>query len=104
MKFRKKPVVIEAHQFAFLDADKANKPEFEGPPPEWLREAQRLPYGAEGSVTVGADVEGKPALLIHTLEGDHICSPGDWIIRGVKGELYPCKPDIFAATYEAVDQ
>jgi hypothetical protein len=42
-------------------------------------------------------------LAIETLEGTMIASPGDWIIRGVKGEFYPCKPDIFAATYEPVD-
>jgi len=41
-------------------------------------------------------------LRIRTLEGELIVSPGDWIIRGVKGELYPCKPDIFEATYEKV--
>lgn len=41
---------------------------------------------------------------ILTLEGTHDASPGDWIIRGVKGEHYPCKPDIFAATYEAVTE
>lgn len=39
---------------------------------------------------------------IDTLEGGHIVCPGDWIIRGVKGEFYPCKPDIFELTYEAV--
>jgi hypothetical protein len=43
------------------------------------------------------------ALVIPTLEGDHHASPGDWIIRGVKGECYPCKPDIFKQTYEIVD-
>lgn len=37
---------------------------------------------------------------IGTLEGGHVVSPGDWIIRGIKGEYYPCKPDIFAATYD----
>jgi len=41
--------------------------------------------------------------LSESLEGTMTAQPGDWIIRGVKGELYPCKPDIFAATYEAVD-
>jgi hypothetical protein len=41
-------------------------------------------------------------LQIHTLEGTHSASVGDWIIQGVKGEFYPCKPDIFAATYEEV--
>lgn len=41
---------------------------------------------------------------IDTMEGGHIVCPGDWIITGVKGERYPCKPDIFAATYEAVEE
>ena len=41
-------------------------------------------------------------LVIPTLEGDMTASPGDWIIKGIEGELYPCKPDIFAATYEPV--
>jgi hypothetical protein len=42
------------------------------------------------------------SILIRTLEGDMTASVGDWIIRGVAGEIYPCKPDIFSATYEAV--
>lgn len=41
--------------------------------------------------------------IIHTLEGDMIASPGDWIITGVNGEKYPCKPDIFEKTYEKID-
>jgi hypothetical protein len=40
---------------------------------------------------------------IHTLEGNMIASVGDWIIKGVKGEFYPCKPDIFESTYEEVN-
>lgn len=102
-KFRKRPVVIEAHKFTFLDADKNNKPEFEGPPPEWLREGQRKAQNEEGAIFVGINAGSKPALLIHTLEGDHACTNGDWIIKGVKGELYPCKPDIFEATYEEIE-
>lgn len=43
-------------------------------------------------------------MVIHTLEGDHHASVGDYIITGVKGEQYPCKPDIFAKTYEPVDE
>ena len=43
---------------------------------------------------------GQSGLVIPTLEGDHLAEPGDWIIKGVKGEFYPCKPDIFAATYD----
>jgi hypothetical protein len=45
---------------------------------------------------------GSPALYIPTLEGEMRADVGDWIIKGVKGELYPCKPDIFAATYDAI--
>ena len=43
-------------------------------------------------------------MTIPTLEGDHRATPGDWIIRGVKGEFYPCRDDIFAATYEPADE
>uniref|UniRef100_E6VFL5 Uncharacterized protein n=1 Tax=Rhodopseudomonas palustris (strain DX-1) TaxID=652103 RepID=E6VFL5_RHOPX len=81
-KFRKKPVVIEAVQF------------FDGAQPGELAadaNAGRLRYTEEGTA------------LIQTLEGVMEARSGDWIIRGVKGELYPCKPDIFAATYEAAD-
>lgn len=87
MKFRKKPVVIEA--FPFVQP-------MDGDMPDWLRAAFR-----EGTVWYqgGAD----PYLTIRTLEGEHRASLGDMIIRGVKGELYPCKPDIFAATYDPVE-
>lgn len=43
------------------------------------------------------------AFWVRTLEGEMRCGYGDWLIRGVKGEVYPCKPDIFEMTYEAVD-
>ncbi|WP_205665603.1 hypothetical protein [Georhizobium profundi] len=53
----------------------------------------------DGSIKVaGADCG-----FIETLEGGHIVTPGDWIIQGVNGEFYPCKPDIFAKTYEPVE-
>lgn len=74
MKFRKKPVVIEATQW-FKDGDHP-----------------------EVKMTNG----GKDA-IIHTLEGPHFVTPGDWIITGVKGEHYPCKPDIFEMTYEPAE-
>ena len=48
------------------------------------------------------DADDAALFLIDTPEGPHIARSGDWIIRGVKGEFYPCKPDIFAATYEEV--
>ena len=86
-QFRKKPVVIEAVQWTGSRvAEKA---------PSWLGEAIDKPWGDPGSIVRSGDT-----LTIHTLEGAHRADPGDWIIRGVKGELYPCKPDIFEATYE----
>lgn len=54
----------------------------------------------------GGEVRGtyqEPVVLINTLEGVMRADPGDWIIRGVKGEFYPCKPDVFETTYESVD-
>ena len=83
MKFRKKPVVIEAVQWTGRN----------------VREVMELGIGRIGAVEVNGS-EG--TITIPTLEGNMLASPGDWIIRGVKGELYPCKPDIFEATYEAV--
>lgn len=77
MKFRKKPVVIEAEQF--------------------LPKSAQLPFLLEG---VCGHVEGR--WEIETLEGPLHISEGDWIIKGIQGEFYPCKPDIFAATYEPV--
>ena len=79
-RFRKKPVVIEAHRW---EGD--NWPDF------------LLFLIARGG---SARTEGDQ-LLIDTLEGTHAANPGDWIIQGVQGEFYPCKPDIFDATYEA---
>ena len=60
--------------------------------PEWIIEAMKNGHA-------GVDLGGG-SFWIKTLEGTMTAFPGDWIIRGVKGELYPCKPDIFAATYE----
>lgn len=47
--------------------------------------------------------EGREPFIIHTLEGDMTVMPGDWIITGIAGEQYPCRPDIFDATYELVE-
>ena len=78
-RFRKKPVVIEAVQWTgdILDAETITN------------------FGADDPIGLQND-----SLTVFTLEGLMTASPGDWIIRGVQGELYPCKPDIFAATYE----
>lgn len=86
-QYRKKPVVIEAIQW--------NGNRFEDTPPEWFRAAMYAEPGTPGFLMRIGD-----KLVIETLEGQVWAAPGDWIIRGVKGELYPCKPDIFAATYE----
>ena len=77
MKFRKKPVVIDAVQW------------FPGIEVEGVKIMRDEHWDGEGA-------------HICTLEGPLHVSPGDWIITGVKGERYPCKPDIFEATYELV--
>lgn len=81
MKFRKRPVVIEATQW-FPDPSLEN----------------RIGYDALGVEYTVCDRS------IVTLEGPMRISPGDWIITGVKGEKYPCKPDIFEMTYEKVEE
>lgn len=79
MKYRKRPVVIEAFQWR-------------------ARTPTGLPEWALAACTQDAD-----GVYIETLEGKMKASDGDFIIKGVKGEIYPCKPDIFAATYDAVE-
>jgi len=87
MRFRKKPVIIEAIRW-----DGSNKNELlnfanTGPAPMW-----------------GDDFKiGGTKVYINTLEGEMIANTGDWIIRGVNGEFYPCKPDIFEKTYEKAE-
>ncbi len=78
-KYRKKPVVIEATQW-FKDGDHWAVMRYESHDPDMQSNG-----------------------WIQTLEGGHIVTPGDYIITGVKGEHYPCKPDIFEMTYEAVE-
>lgn len=96
--YRKKPVVIEAVRFEGVihSGENAYSVLFDTKDdlPKWLRDALT-------DANVFPEVAGSPVLVIRTLEGNMFASPGDWIIKGVKGELYPCKPDIFAQTYEA---
>lgn len=80
MKFRKKPVVIEAEQY---------------------REGGPLPFVEEGVLDYDEDARIQ---IINTREGRLEVCDGDWIIRGVMGEYYPCKPDVFAASYEPVEE
>jgi len=88
-KYKKKPVVIEAFQWT---GDYKQKED-----PEWMVEA--LQQGIVYFKHLGTE---NVQLVIKTLEGDHIASRGDYIIQGVQGELYPCKPDIFEQTYEKI--
>ena len=87
MKYRKKPVVIEAVQYTGK-----NKREV-------LKFA--MPDLSEDALNA-AEIMNLP-VVIGTLEGDMTVSVGDFVICGVKGEFYPCKPDIFEATYDAVE-
>jgi hypothetical protein len=98
MKYRKKPVVIEA--FQMTESRRMDNSEW----PEWLHSAWNGNNDEPGTLQRASYSATLPDLLeIVTLEGNHLVSWGDWIIRGVKGELYPCKPEIFAMTYEAVE-
>lgn len=87
MKYRKKPVVIEVYQLPGAGEDTPQS--FH----DWCDRVGFIDFESGRDET----------LIIRTLEGDMTAQPGDWIIKGVKGEFYPCKPDIFAATYEPAD-
>lgn len=120
-KFRKRPIVIEATQwFKNGDHPKDFDKEYAGLEKGELRTwtgAEVKANGWEGQVVRyfrRPDIGGSRSCehcgrsmnnhgWIDTLEGGHTVCPGDWIITGVKGERYPCKPDIFEATYEKVD-
>jgi hypothetical protein len=84
MKYVKKPVVIDAIQFIDTAERIANISDF-------TNETIKVNYGVNS-----------PVLTIPTLEGELTAQVGDWIIRGIKGEFYPCKPDIFEATYDSL--
>lgn len=90
MKFRKKPVVIEAEQFL--------------PNDESIDKVMSLASQSSRQVQVTRMPDGQCTMHITTLEGVMEASIGDWIIRGIQGEVYPCKPDIFYATYERVSE
>ena len=89
-RFRKKPVVIEAFKWT---ADVTQTED-----PDWIIEALK-----DGSVEIVNDGTRNVQLAISTLEGTMIASRGDYIIKGVQGEIYPCKPDIFEQTYEIAE-
>lgn len=82
MKFRKKPVIIEAIQY------------------NGSNDEEIIRFTNMTAIKRPSELK---SIRIPTLEGDHIANVGDWIIKGIKGEFYPCKPDIFKETYENVD-
>lgn len=77
MKYRKKPVVVEAFRWLHDEI------------PEWWEHGQNVKFATDSL-----------AVFIKTLEGTMECLPGDWIIKGLAGEIYPCKHEIFEKTYE----
>jgi hypothetical protein len=99
MKYRKKPVEIDAIQYegisyaplkAFIEKTGGN--------PDIIKSK---PVGEQHAIDIRTMREYR--LVVETLEGDMRITQGDYLIRGVNGEYYPCKPDIFAKTYEKVD-
>lgn len=102
-KFKKRPVTIEAVKILAPDFNPVADSPFDGFPfshsPQWLVDAVNTgairPHSRNCTDYAEWDIE--------TLEGVMSCGPDDWIIKGVKGEFYPCKPDIFAVTYEPVE-
>jgi len=92
MKYRKKPVEIEAVQY--LGFNKTEIDEFVGNILSRKLESETAYLAGKGAPMF--------SLIIPTLEGDMKAQHGDYIIKGVKGEFYPCKPDIFVLTYEKV--
>lgn len=87
-QYRKKPVIIEAIQF-----NRNN----------W-NEILEFTNNTAHTITIEKRIDGNCTCIIPTLEGQHIANEGDYIIRGVKGEYYPCKNDIFEMTYDKVEE
>ena len=111
-KYRKKPVVVEAtqwHKNGDHPQDDVMRPfEDSGKTPTEPREGAVVRYFRHPGVDGKRSCEFCGDIMhnhgwIDTREGGHIVCPGDWVITGVKGERYPCKPDIFEATYEPAD-
>jgi len=94
-RFRKLPVVIEA--FKMTAERRWDNSEW----PNWMHQAWNMELDEEGSLFCGEIDNGN--LYIRTLEGVQLISWGDWIIQGIQGEIYPCRPDIFMETYEEAE-
>lgn len=99
MRYRKKPVEVEAMQLVGTNADMHAVY-------SWVERNTQGSFDPYADDTPASGVSIDPAtgfMLIATLEGVMQAKPGDYIIRGVQGEFYPCKPDIFEATYDLVE-
>lgn len=94
MKYRKKSVVVEAFRLGI------------DPTPEWFVDAMRNDNttGHFKTIIITRDLVNRPCAEIITLEGTMTAGYADYIIRGVHGEIYPCKPNIFEMTYERVEE
>jgi len=112
MKYRKKPVVIEAHQW-FKNGDHPDDACYyvdDKSPDRFLSEGKVVRYFRRPDAKFRGNTTCHECRLLYhqhgwidTLKDGHRVCPGDWIITGVQGERYPCKPDIFEATYEVLD-
>src|SRR2546430_4754922 len=99
-KYRKKPVIIDALLWSGMESDLPEMLKFIA---DGHKNFDHLPNN-DGHVHAGVGYTPPSGeLTIPTLEGNHQARPGDYIIRGVKGEFYPCKPEIFRMTYEGVN-
>ena len=93
-RYRKKPVIIEA--IKYIGRGNFEKDVDDIGVPDWIWKA------LENKIIVSTN--GTDPLIINTLEGYMTIGIGDWVIQGVQNEIYPCKPDIFDATYERVEE
>lgn len=91
-RYRKRPVVVEALKYMGTNASLNELSSWMG------RQLETLNVDAQGQIMVG----GLMRVEIKTLEGTMVAEPGDYVIKGVAGEFYPCKPEIFLGTYELV--
>ena len=103
MKFRKRPVVIDAVKLTWSNWNEV----CDFVPKPWFEHGVYLDDTTKEVLSEGK-VSETVGLLLNTLEsnkvtGSLLATQGDWIIKGVKGEFYPCKPDIFEATYDSVE-
>lgn len=99
-QYRKKPVQIEAWQWVSDLPEREAQAIVEWMEDNWADDNGRPKYDPDVSGASGPNGEDWGSLTIDTLEGTMEVAPYDYVIRGVKGEFYPCKPDIFAATYD----